>query len=145
MARDHSSFLGRKHRHIHKRRADQADHLQQKGRSTGVIRGGKKEADEIRTRNKKLEDYGVYPEDEDVLKRKCIEATRDERHELLHCCINAAPEGLEVLLYESLACGKSYDQISKNKYIPIKKDDFYGYRRKAMALFYDFLRMRKKV
>ena len=48
-------------------------------------------------------------------------------------------------VYESLAMGKSYDQISRTDYIPMKSDDFYGYRRKAMSKFYDFLRMYGRV
>lgn len=99
----------------------------------------------MRTRYMKLTDHGVYPEDEKGLLERCRKATQEERHLLLHACIDAAPQGLEFLIYESLATGKSYDAISRAEYIPLKSDDFYGYRRKAMSRFYDFLRMYGKV
>lgn len=99
----------------------------------------------MRTREAKLSDYGVFPEDEKKLLRRCRESTREERQTLLGFCIKSAPEGLEVPVYESLVTGRSYDEIHKRDYIPAKKDDFYGYRRKAMGLFYDFLRVSGKI
>ena len=99
----------------------------------------------MRNRYKKLEDHGVYPEDTKMLLERCKKSTPEERHWLLHACIDASPEGMEFLVYESLAMGKSYDQISRADYIPMKSDDFYGYRRKAMSKFYDFLRMYGRV
>ena len=77
----------------------------------------------MRNRYKKLEDHGVYPEDVKMLLERCKKATPEERHWLLHACIDASPEGMEFLVY----------------------DDFYGYRRKAMSKFYDFLRMYGRV
>lgn len=99
----------------------------------------------MRTRDMSLEDFGVYPGDEKKLLEMCRKANREERHELLHACISAAPEGLECAIYESLAAGKSYDKICRTDYIPAKRDDFYAYRRKAMAGFYEFLRMQGKI
>ena len=90
------------------------------------------------------EDHGVFPGDEKELLIRCRKADREERHNLLHACIDAAPEGLEFFVYQSLAGGKSYDNISRTDYIPAKKDDFYAYRRKAMGTFYNLLRMEGK-
>lgn len=99
----------------------------------------------MRTRYMTLSDHGVYPEDEKGLLERCRNATKEERHELFHACIAAVPPGVEYYIYESLTTGKSYDVISKTDYIPMKSDDFYAYRRKAMYGFYEFLRMYGKV
>lgn len=44
-------------------------------------------------------------------------------------------------LYNSIRYGLSYDKISKGEYIPISKNDFYGYRRLCIANYNDLLRM----
>nr|DAZ47321.1 MAG TPA: hypothetical protein [Caudoviricetes sp.] len=102
------------------------------------------EVTRVKTRNMSYEDHGVFPGDEKELLIRCRKADREERHNLLHACIDAAPEGLEFFVYQSLASGKSYDNISRTDYIPAKKDDFYAYRRKAMGTFYNLLRMEGK-
>ena len=102
------------------------------------------EVKRVRTRDMSLSDHGVFPEDEKRLLNRCRDATSDERHDLLHACIDAAPDGLEIYVYQSLVTGKSYDAIFRTDYIPAKKDDFYAYRRKAMAVFYNLLRMEGK-
>ena len=94
----------------------------------------------MRTRQKSLVDFGVYPEDISKLKDICHKATPDQRHSILHCCIDSCPPGLELLVYESIVSGHSYDRIEKREYIPAKRDDFYAYKRKTMAMFYDTLR-----
>ena len=43
---------------------------------------------------------------------------------------------------ESLVTGKGYRTMIRNgKSIPAKEDDFYAYRRKTLATFYDRLRL----
>ena len=84
----------------------------------------------MRTRQKSLVDFGVYPEDINRLK---------------DICISSCPPGIELLVYESIVTNKSYDRIMKTKYIPAKRDDFYAYKRKAMAMFYDTLRKLREI
>lgn len=99
----------------------------------------------MRTRQKSLVDFGVYPEDISKLKDICQKATPDQRHSILHCCIDSCPPGLELLVYESIVLGHSYDRIGKREYIPAKRDDFYAYRRKAMSRFYNILRLSQEI
>jgi len=99
----------------------------------------------MRTREKNLADYGVDKGKEKELLRACREASRQERQELLAFCIASAPEGVECAVYESLVTGRSYDELVKREYIPAGRDDFYGYRRKAMGKFFDLLRLRGKI
>lgn len=99
----------------------------------------------MRTRRKSLVDFGVYPEDINRLRDICQKATQEQRHDILHCCISSCPPGIELLVYESIVTNKSYDRIMKTKYIPAKRDDFYAYKRKAMAMFYDTLRKLREI
>lgn len=99
----------------------------------------------MRTRKKKLSDYGVFPEDEKKILAMCRMADKQERQELMQICIASAPCGIEVYLYWSMTLNMSYDEISKKEYIAATRDDFYGYRRKAMAKFYDWLRLTRRI
>ena len=127
----------------------------------------------MRTRKKKLSDYGVFPEDEKKILTMCRMADKQERQELMQICIASAPCGIEVYLYWSMsvmvenlnsqtitpAIGKNprqlyehqeealkkLDEINKKEYIAATRDDFYGYRRKAMAKFYDWLRLTRRI
>lgn len=99
----------------------------------------------MRTRQKSLVDFGVYPEDVGKLKDICQRPTLEQRHSILHCCIDSCPPGLELLVYESIVFNRSYDFIGKREYIPAKRDDFYAYRRKAMSKFYNILRLSREI
>lgn len=109
------------------------------------VNSDEKGGDDMRTRQKSLVDFGVYPEDINRLKDICQKATPEQRHDILHCCISSCPPGIELLVYESIVTNKSYDRIMKTKYIPAKRDDFYAYKRKAMAMFYDTLRKLREI
>ena len=95
----------------------------------------------MRTREMSLVDHGVFPGDEENLKKYCRNLSAEERLILFQCTISAAP-GLEIAIYESLISGEGYRTlIRQGRQILIKEDDFYAYRRKALAEFYDWLRM----
>ena len=95
----------------------------------------------MRTREMSLVDHGVFPGDEENLKKHCRNLSAEERLILFRCAISAAP-GLEIAIYESLISGEGYRTlIRQGRQILIKEDDFYAYRRKAMAEFYDWLRI----
>lgn len=95
----------------------------------------------MRTRDMTLSDHGVFPEDEGKLKRYCRNLNVEERLRLFQCAIGSAP-GLEIAVYESLVTGEGYRTLIRHgRQILIKEDDFYAYRRKVLAEFYDWLRM----
>ena len=95
----------------------------------------------MRNREKSLQDHGVFPGDEEKLKKRCHCLSIEERLRLFQCVISAAP-GLEMPVYESLTTGVGYRTIAHRGYsIPVKEDDFYAYKRKALAEFYEWLRM----
>lgn len=94
----------------------------------------------MRTREMTLADYGVPPEDQGRLYEHCRQADVSDRLLLIQCAISAAP-GLEVAVYDSLVNDVGYDTINRFRTIPAKRDDFYAYRRKTLAVFYDKLRL----
>lgn len=94
----------------------------------------------MRTREMKLSDHGVPPEDEPRLRKMCRTATGYNLDLLRHAIVSAAP-GIEKPILDSLTTGKGYEALSKKEYIPATKADFYAYQRKALAEFYRMLRL----
>ena len=102
-------------------------------------------------RNVSYDDYGITNEQ---LKDLLLEIRNDEHAQeiFLSCCIKVKPE-LASDIYYSLTGNVSYDDLKKIKIVPLPKSDFYGYRRKALALFcsktqkkiYDTLKGQMKV
>ena len=93
-------------------------------------------------RDMSLSDHGVFQDDEKALKEYCkSNMSMEERLILFQCAISAAP-GLEISVYDSLTTGDGYRTLERRgRKIPAKEDDFYAYRRKALAEFYDWLRL----
>ena len=95
----------------------------------------------MRTRYMNMNDYGVPPDDQDRLYNRCKNLNKEESLILFQSAISAAP-GLEIPIYESLTTGSGYrTMLNAGKQIPAKEDDFYAYRRKTLATFYDRLRL----
>lgn len=95
----------------------------------------------MRTREKSMWDYGVPDDDQKKLLEKCKKLTQEESLILFQCAISTAP-GLELVIYESITRGVGYRTIlSSGRPIPATEDDFYAYRRKTLAEFYDRLRL----
>lgn len=92
----------------------------------------------MRAREMKLSDYGIQEVEEQRLFTFCEKLDDSDRILLMQCAISAAP-GLETFVYDSLVNRIGYDTICKYEHIPAKKDDFYGYRRKTLDLFYRML------
>ena len=95
----------------------------------------------MRTRYKSYSDYGIPMDLQKKLIVKCRSLEQQDRLHLFQSAISAAP-GLEIPIYESLTTGIGYRTIlNTGKQIPAKEDDFYAYRRKTLATFYDRLRL----
>ncbi|MCD8371232.1 MAG: hypothetical protein LUC94_13090 [Clostridiales bacterium] len=90
----------------------------------------------MRTRHKRLTDYGIPESEVNGLYDLCRNLD-DRGRELLHvAAVDSCPPGIAEYIFKSLTDGSSYDAMSKSQWIPIGRDDFYGYRRKALAKFY---------
>ena len=91
----------------------------------------------MRTRYMGYNDYNMDADDVKSIRHFCesIEAGSDDDSALKKCC-QLVNNDIAVQLYTSLAKGLSYDEIFKREYIPLGRNDFYGYRRKAIARFF---------
>ncbi len=106
----------------------------------GIIFEINREVERMRTREMKLYDHGVPPEDEPKVRALCRTATGYDL-ELLQGAIASAAPGIEQPIKDSLTTGIGYVELSKKEYIPVTKADFYAYQRKALAEFYRMLRL----
>lgn len=105
------------------------------------IENSKGESAGMRTREMSISDYNIPDSDYKKLLEYCRNMNVDDRLRLFQSAISAAP-GLELPIYESLIMGVGYRTIIKQgRNIPAKEDDFYAYRRKTLAMFYDRLRL----
>lgn len=92
----------------------------------------------MKTREKGYRDYGFEKDDEKLIKEFCKSNAFTEHDILLQASISANPYIAADLFY-SLINGISYDNLSKIKYIPLPKSDFYGYQRKCLSIFRNLL------
>lgn len=85
------------------------------------------------TRSLKLLDYGITKEEADRL----IELAGDpDNAALVKLAVEESNPGLSDALFTSLTTGYGYrGMMKKGRYIPIKEDDFYAYRRRALYIF----------
>lgn len=90
----------------------------------------------MRTRDRGYEDYGIRDGEE----RQLMELARSTCHrKALRDAAYQANTGIAEDIIYSVVNGLSYDRLSQIRDIPAKKDDFYAYRRKALAIFRDIL------
>lgn len=80
--------------------------------------------------------FGLTTKDLKELTRYCRNTDFDQHEILLQCCVDADiyKIGIALDLYDSIL-GLSYERASGKKYIPLNKNDFYGYRRYALSIF----------
>ena len=90
----------------------------------------------MRTREKKLSDYGISLERAQEL---LLLARQEQNRDLLRRAAENSCPGLSDSLLKSLTEGIGYWSICSWVYIPATKADFYGYRRKTLAVFNNLL------
>lgn len=98
---------------------------------------------EMKIREKGYSDYGFEQGEEKRLKQYCRNAEFNDYKLLLDAAIASNPVLASDLFY-SVVASVSYDSLTKIKYIPITKQDFYGYQRRCLAIFRNFLLMSGK-
>lgn len=94
----------------------------------------------MKTREKGYHDYGFDSGEEKKLKAYCRNKNFSDHKTLMDSAISSNPY-IAPDLYYSIAGGVSYDDLMKIKYIPLPKTDFYGYQRKCLSIFRNFLLM----
>ena len=86
----------------------------------------------MRIRKMKFCDYGIDEEEKNVLMEL---AKREENAVFIRKAVMESNPGLSEMLFISLTTGIGYDAMGHSRYIPIKRDDFYAYRRRALYIF----------
>lgn len=95
------------------------------------------------TRNKKLKDYGIPAEDIEKLNTMLKDFPAEYGYLLTSAALSACPKNTVIadMVIENILHRKSYRKISKERYIPMNPKDFYGYRRKTVAVLYERMRL----
>ena len=87
----------------------------------------------MRTREKSYEDYGLTKDEIHYIKEFCFNSNTEQQKEIIKVALSELSPYIASKCLESLIHNKSYDDLCKEEYLYIGKDDFYGYRRKGMA------------
>ena len=95
------------------------------------------------TREKGYDDYGLTLEEAKKIIEWCKRVDFEENILLLECA-KKAHHYIFNDVYFSLVKGLSYERMDQKSYQEMGKNDFYGYRRKTLALFRDALVERKR-
>lgn len=87
------------------------------------------------TRNINLSNYGLT---KDKSRRICKECKNNHVPQTIvfFACLESN-SSLFKYLYSSLMLGESYDKLGFYESVPIAKPDFYGYKKKAIAIIND--------
>ncbi|HJA91932.1 MAG TPA: hypothetical protein H9717_02235 [Candidatus Eisenbergiella merdipullorum] len=94
----------------------------------------------MRTRYKKLKDYGLTTDEENALKDRCKNLDARDIEILHETALSSAP-GIEDCICESIIEHTGYRTLYKKKMIPVNEEDFYAYRRKTLAMLYERLKL----
>lgn len=86
----------------------------------------------MRTREKSYYDYGITNDEVKYIKEFCRNADKGQQNLIRYALSDIQPYIAPYIFY-SLINNISYDKICAKNYICICKDDFYAYRRKAIA------------
>lgn len=87
----------------------------------------------MRVRETYLKDYGISEEYAKKIRAYCKDARGEKQKMILEAAQEACPDIASEIFF-SLTTGAGYDTITKKnkQYIPMKRDDFQAYKRKAM-------------
>lgn len=86
-----------------------------------------------------------YISEEDEKKTlKWFNMARDYDQKLILEACQESNSDLANVLFASLTLDVGYDYLSKRYWIPIARKDFQGYRRKAIYMYYELLRIHRK-
>lgn len=97
----------------------------------------------MRIRDKSYKDYGFQEGEEKEILMYIHSKDFDDHLILLQSAIISNVH-IASEIYYSIIKGISFESVDKIKYIPISKNDFYGYRRNALYIFKQFLELHGK-
>lgn len=94
----------------------------------------------MRTRKKKYYDYGLTNRDVNNVFRFLGGMTAEQGEDVYSVLTDNMPEYMANLIYRALSEKKGYYCLANEEEMFCLKEDFYGYRRKAIALINEYLR-----
>ena len=97
----------------------------------------------MRTRYKKIKDYGLDAHDEDAIRERCRNLDARDIEILHETALSSAP-GIEDSICKSIIERTGYRTMCKKQMIPVNEEDFYAYRRKTLAMFYERLKLYRR-
>lgn len=86
----------------------------------------------IRTRNMGYNDYGVTDEEKEAVIAYC-RSDHELKEQIISCAMLEQDPYIAQFLILSITQGQSYEKLYAKYEIAVTKDDFYAYRRKAIA------------
>lgn len=92
-----------------------------------------------RVRETYMSDYCLTKKDIRRLMEYC-KAVGIQQQDIILKAAQITNESIAVPLFINLTTGMGYDKISQCYEIPMKRDDFQGYRRKALSVLHDLIR-----
>ena len=93
------------------------------------------------TRHKHLRDYGIPADDVEKLNRMLKDFPEEYTDVLYSAALSACPAGLSDLIVYSILHQQGYDNMTLERYVPINRRDFFAYKRKTIAEWYNQMRL----
>lgn len=94
-------------------------------------------------RNRYLSDYDITEQEEKELLKFCRTADKGQQAWILEAAM-IANDSISIPIFVNLTSGTGYDRISMWYEIPMQRKDFQGYRRKALAVLRDLIRLHQE-
>lgn len=87
-----------------------------------------------------LSDYDITEQEAKELLKFCRTADKGQQALILHAA-QIANDSIAIPILVNLTSGIGYDRLSKGYGIPMQRKDFQGYRRKALAVLRDLIKL----
>ena len=91
-------------------------------------------------RSRYLSDYDISEQEARELLKFCRKADKGQQAMILHAA-QIANDSISIPILVNLTSGIGYDRLSMWYEIPMQRKDFQGYRRKALAILRDLIKL----
>ena len=94
----------------------------------------------MRIRETYYRDYGLSKQEVERLRKWCLDASPEEKRDIILDACKYSNPALMDALYFSITQDVGFDTLCRSKHVPVPKIDFYGYQRLAYKTIYDRLK-----
>lgn len=95
-------------------------------------------------RNRYLSDYDISEQEEKELLKFCRTAGKEQQALILNAA-QIANDSIAIPIFVNLTSEIGYDRLSMWYEIPMQRKDFQGYRRKALAVLRDLIKLHQEL